>query len=166
MEVALAYDHRTSLVTTAQGSAFDLAANLRCSPVAFRGRVKEPLLFRQLMIALHHCIVSDLRSVDEDTWRWMLDPVITVHHDQIFFEAFSNDQSSYARLSAPLSVFEAEGEINYGTTNIDFTWELRDAMQKLRSSRRTDFRVGASGFGVTTDVGAVTKSHFERKADR
>lgn len=165
MEVALAYDHRTSLVTTAQGAAFDLAANMRRSPVAFRGRVKEPLLFRQLMVALHQCIVSDLRSVDEDTWRWMLDPVITVHHDQIFFEAFSNDQSSYARLSAPLSVFEAEDEISYGTTNIDFTWELRDAMQKLRSSRRTEFRVGAGGFGVKTNVGAATKSHFERKVD-
>jgi hypothetical protein len=165
MEVALAYDHRTSLVTTAQGSAFDLAANLRRSPVAFQGRVKEPLLFRQLMVALHQCIVSDLSTIDEDIWHWMLDPVITVHHDQIFFEAFSNDQSSYARLSAPLSVFEAEGEISYGTTNIDFTWELRQAMQKLRSSRRTDFRVGAGGFGVTTQVGAAAKSHFERKVD-
>jgi hypothetical protein len=165
MEVALAYDHRTSLVTTAQGSALDLAANLRRSPVAFRGRVKEPLLFRQLMLALHQCIVSDLRWVDEDMWRWMLDPVITVHHDQIFFEAFSNDQSSYARLSAPLSAFEVEGEISYGTTNIDFTWELRAAMQKLRSSRRTEFRVGAGGFGVTTSVGTAAKSHFERKVD-
>ncbi len=165
MEVALAYDHRTSLVTTAQGAAFDLAANVRRSPVAFRGRVKEPLLFRQLMVALHECIVSDLRWVEEDRWLWMLDPVITVHHDQLFFEAFSNDQSSYARLSAPLTAFECEGEISYGTTNIDFTWELRDAMQKLRSSRRTEFRVGAGGFGVTTNVGAVARSHFERKVD-
>jgi predicted nucleic acid-binding Zn finger protein len=165
MEVALAYDHRTSLVATAQGAAFDLAANLRRSLVAFQGRVKEPLLFRQLMIALHQCIVSDLRWGDEDMWYRMLDPVITVHHDQIFFEAFSNDQSSYARLSAPLSAFEPEGAISYGTTNIDFTWELRAAMQKLRSSRRTDFRVGAGGFGVTTQVGAATKTHFERKVD-
>jgi hypothetical protein len=165
MEVVLAYDHRTSLVTAAQSTAFDLAANLRRSPVALRGRVKEPLLMRQLMVALHECIVSDLRSVDEDTWRRMLDPVITVHHDQIFFEAFSNDQSSYARLSTPLSAFEIEGEISYGTTNIDFTWELRNAMQKLRSSRHTEFRVGAGGFGVATNVGAASKSHFERKVD-
>ncbi len=165
MEVALAYDHRTSLVTTAESAALDIAANLRRSPVAFRGRVKEPLLLRQLMLALHRCIVSDMRWLDEDIWRWMLDPVITVHHDQIFFEAFSNDQSTYARLSVPLTAFEPEGEINYGTTNIDFTWELRDAMQKLRSSRRTEFRVGAGGFGVTTSGGAGTQSHFERKVD-
>ncbi len=165
MEVALAYDHRTTLVSTADSSALDLAANLRRTPVAFRGRVKEPLLFRQLMLALHQCILSDLRWVDEDVWRWMLDPVITVHHDQIFFEAFSNDQSSYARLSAPLTAFEPEGEISYGTTNIDFTWELRDAMQKLRSSRRTEFLVGAGGFGVTTATSAGTQSHFERKVD-
>jgi len=165
MEVALAYDHRTTFVSTADSSALDLAANLRRSPVAFRGRVKEPLLFRQLMLALHQCILSDLRWVDEDVWRWMLDRVITVHHDQVFFEAFSNDQSSYARLSAPLTAFEPEDEISYGTTNIDFTWELRDAMQKLRSSRRTEFRVGAGGFGVTTASGAGAQSHFERKVD-
>ncbi|HEY7123673.1 MAG TPA: SWIM zinc finger family protein [Ktedonobacterales bacterium] len=165
MEVALAYDHRTSLVAGSERAALHLAANLRRAPVSFQGRVKEPLLFRQLLTALHRCIVSDMRFEDEGRWLWMLDPVITVHHDQLFFEAFSNDQSSYARLSAPLDAFEIEGEVSYGTTNIDFTWELREALQHLRSSRRTEFRVGAGGFGVSTTGAGAPRAHFERKVD-
>jgi SWIM zinc finger len=165
MEVALAYDHRTTLATTLGAAALDFAANLFRRPVSFRGRVQEPLLLRQLLLALHESIMSDLRWMNEDEWLKTLDPVITVHPDQLFFEAFSNDQSSYVRLSAPLATFEREGEVRYGTTNIDFNGELRDALQSLRSSRRTVFRVGASGFGVTTALGAGTLDHFERKVD-
>jgi hypothetical protein len=165
MEVALAYDSPTTVITTPGVSALEIATNRRRAPVAFRGRVKAPYLLRQLLLGLHRVIVSDLRWLDEDEWLQMLDPVITVHHDQLFFEAFSNDQSSYARLSAPLDAFEPEGEVRYGTTNIDFTEQLRDALTQLRSSRRTLFAVGATGFGVTSAVGAGAREHVERKVD-
>jgi SWIM zinc finger len=165
MEVALAYDHRTTVVTAPSMSALAIATNRRRAPVAFTGRVKTPYLLRQLLVALHRVIVSDLRWVDQDEWLRTLDPVITVHHDQLFFEAFSNDQSSYARLSAPLNAFVPEGEVRYGTTNIDFTWQLRDALLSLRSSRRTVFSVGAASVGVTTAVGAAADEHIERKVD-
>lgn len=164
MEVALAYNQRTSLVNTLTDSALDFAINMRRPPVSFRGRVKEPVLLRQLMGALHEVILSDMRWVSDEEFFAMLDPVITVHHDQLFFEAFSNDESSYARLSAPLAAFEPEGEVLYGTTNIDFTYQLRSALNSLRSSRRTVFAVGAGGFGVTT-TGPATRAHFERKVD-
>jgi hypothetical protein len=165
MEVALAYDHRTTVVTTPGMSALDIATNRRRTPVAFTARVKAPYLLRQLLLGLHQVILSDMRWFDEDQWRNMLDPVITVHHDQIFFEAFSGDQSSYVRLSAPLDAFEPEGEVRYGTTNIDFTWQLRDALLSLRSSRRTLFSVGPESVGVATDVGAAGDEHVERKVD-
>ena len=162
MQVALAYSQRTSLVTSLTGSALDFATNLRRPPVSFRGRVKEPVLLRQLLIALHEVVLSDY-SVAGERWSWMLDPVITVHHDELFFEAFSNDESSYARLSASMAAFEPEQEPDYGTTNIDFTWALREALQSMRSSRQTEFAVGGSGFGVTTGPGA--QAHWERKVD-
>lgn len=165
MEVALAYDRRTTLATSLGAAALDFAANLFRRPVSFGGRVRDPLLLRQLLLALHQSVLSDQRF-DEDAWlRQTLDPVITVHHDQLFFEAFSGDQSSYARLSAPLTAFETEGEVRYGTTNVNFTWGLRAALQSLRSARRTVLRVGASGLGVTTATGARTLEHFERKVD-
>lgn len=165
MEVALAYDHRTSFALSLTDLALNFAANIRRKPVAFAGRVKEPVLLRQLMIGLHRNITSDLRWHGPDEWRRILDPVVTVHHDQVFFEAFSSDQSSYARLSAPLDAFEPEGEVRYGTTNIDFNAGLLDALHNLRSSRRTVLRVGAAGVGVATAVGAATHEHFERKVD-
>lgn len=163
MEVALAYDHRTSCTMTLTDLALNFAANVRRLPVAFRGRVKDPVLLRQLLIGLQRNIISDLRWRDPDELRRILDPVITVHHDQLFFEAFSSDQSSYARLSAPMAAFEPEGEVRYGTTNIDFNAGLLDALQNMRSSRRTTFSVGAEGLGVATTVGTVTRDHFERK---
>lgn len=165
MEVALAYDHRSSLATLLGSAALDFAANLRRRPVAFRGRVREPLLLRQLLLALSDIISSDLVTDHDDAWRRTLDPVITVHHDQIFFEAFSNDQSSYARLSAPLDAFDIAGEVRFGTTNIDFNSGLRSALLEMRSSRDTELRVGGGGLGVATTAGSVRSEHFERKVD-
>jgi hypothetical protein len=165
MEIALAYDHRSSLATLLGSAALDFAANLRRRPVAFRGRVREPLLLRQLLLALNDVITSDMVAYYSDAWRRTLDPVITVHHDQLFLEAFSNDQSVYARLSAPLEAFDIAGEVRYGTTNIDFNAGLRSALMELRSSRETELRVGGGGLGVATTVGDVRKEHFERKVD-
>jgi len=165
MEVTLAYDRPTTVVTTPDVSALALATNRRRAPVSFTGRVKSPYLLRQLLLALHRVILSDLRWLDEEEWLRMLDPAITVHHDQLFFEAFSNDQSTYVRLSAPLDAFDPEGETRYGTTNIDFTSELRDELTHLRSSRRTLFAVGATSFAVSTAVGSSAQAHVERKVD-
>jgi hypothetical protein len=163
MNVEFAYDHRTSVVTSLNGSALDFATNVRRLPVSFRGQIKEPVLMRQLMTAMHEVIIGDYR--ESQNWRWVLDPVITVHPDEIFFEAFSTDESVYGRLSAPLAAFEMASDPIYGTTNIDFTWSLRNSLQDLRSSRRTEFTIGASGFGVETKVGAVSKTHYEHKVD-
>lgn len=166
MELALAYHHQSAVTSSPEGSALDFAANLRRAPVSFRGRVREPVLLRQLMLALHEVILNDSRWLSDEEYWATLDPVITVHPDQLFFEAFSSDESSYARLSADFEAFEPEGTVQYGTTNIDFTWGLRDALQTLRSSRRTLFAVGAGGFGVTTvGLPGGTRVHFERKVD-
>lgn len=166
MELALAYHHQSAVTSSPEGSALDFAANLRRAPVSFRGRVREPVLLRQLLLALHQVILNDSRWLNEEEYWATLDPVITVHPDQLFFEAFSSDESSYARLSADFEAFEPQGTVQYGTTNIDFTWGLRDALQALRSSRRTLFAVGAGGFGVTTvGLPGGTRVHFERKVD-
>jgi hypothetical protein len=160
MELAVAYSHRTTCTSTLTGSALAFAANLRRPPVHFHGRVREPVLLRQLLLALHEVVLSDFN--DTDRWIWSLDPVITVHPDQLCFEAFSNDESSYARLDAPLSAFEPAGDPSYGTTNVDFTWALREALLRLRSSRATTFGVGPGGFAVATE-GPAGGAHLEQK---
>lgn len=90
-----------------------------------------------------------LYQKDRDMW-FVLDPVITVHPDELFFECFSQDESSYGRLSANLDVFKDVGDFACGTTNIDYSAALYDEFQKIRSYKETQFTVDPSGFGVQT----------------
>ncbi len=90
-----------------------------------------------------------LYQKDRDAW-FVLDPVITVHPDEVFFECFSQDESSYGRLGANYEVFQQIDEFACGTTNIDYSAALYDEFQKIRSYRRTHFEVDPSGFGVQT----------------
>ncbi len=92
----------------------------------------------------------------------MLDPVITVHPDRVFFEAFSQDQSVYAALIVDPAIFEVQGEPVTGTTNIDFTAWLWGALGEMRSGRRTTFGIGPEGFEVATQHAG---GRFERKVD-
>jgi hypothetical protein len=82
--------------------------------------------------------------------RMILDPVITVHPDEVFFECFSKDESSYGRLGASYEVFKNVGEFACGTTNIDYSAALYDEFQKIRSYKATRFEIDPSGFDVQT----------------
>jgi hypothetical protein len=84
-------------------------------------------------------------------YAWfVLDPVITVHPDEVFFECFSQDESSYGRLGASYEVFRNIGSFACGTTNIDYSAALYDELQKIRSYKTTKFGVDPSGFEVKT----------------
>ena len=86
---------------------------------------------------------------NRDMW-FVLDPVITVHPDEIFFECFSLDESTYGRLSCDHDVFERVEEMACGTTNIDYSHALYDEFQKIRSYRETSLTIEPSGFEVQT----------------
>lgn len=88
---------------------------------------------------------------DRELW-FKLDPVITVHPDQVFFECFSKDESSYGRLAASYEVFEELGERANGTTNIDYSEKLYGEFQKIRSYKETSLEVDPSGFNVATSM--------------
>jgi hypothetical protein len=133
-------------------------------PVRFHGRLTRNIpLFRFTLRALGQAIWSD------DTWltqgeidSWILDPVITVHPDRVFFEAFSQDQSVYAMIIANPQMFAVDGEVVTGTTNIDFSTWFWGALNELRSSRETWLRIGAEGFEVTTKAAG---GRFEQKVE-
>ncbi len=152
-------DYASPSVFEADRSSANLgiAANAR-RPVRFHGKIKQHgFIFRVAMRALGEAIWSD------DTWiaqSDLLDPVITVHPDRIFFEAFSQDQSTYAALIVDPDVFEPVGEVQTGTTNIDFTAWLWGALGEMRSSRETTFRIGAEGVTVETQSAG---GRFEKK---
>ncbi|MEZ0610265.1 SWIM zinc finger family protein [Fibrella sp. WM1] len=86
---------------------------------------------------------------DKDAW-FVLDPVITVHPDEVFFECFSQDESSYGKLSASYNVFREINEFACGTTNVDYSNDLYNEFQKIRDYKETDFSIDPSGFSVQT----------------
>lgn len=88
-----------------------------------------------------------LRRTNFDAWL-VLDPVITVHPDSVFFECFSRDESTYASLSCSHESFARTGDFACGTTNIDYSEGLYDEFQKIRDYRRTTLAVAADGFAV------------------
>lgn len=94
--------------------------------------------------------------------NYLFDPVITVHPDEVFFEAFSRDESSYARLGARYDLFEKIDAFECGTTNIDFSAKLHGELDRMRTYRRTRFDIDPSGFAVHTDGAAA---HKEKKID-
>ncbi|MEM7245336.1 MAG: SWIM zinc finger family protein [Acidobacteriota bacterium] len=90
-----------------------------------------------------------LYKKDYDAW-FVLDPVITVHPDEVFFECFSQDESSYGRLSVDYEVFRNVGDKSHGTTNVDYSSALHDEFLKIRSYKSTWLEVDPTGFTVET----------------
>ncbi len=94
--------------------------------------------------------------------QYLFDPVVTVHDDEVSFEAFSRDESTYARLAAKYDLFDSVKDFQCGTTNIDFSAKLHNELERMRTYRRTRFDVEPSGFTVATDGG---DGHKEKKID-
>jgi len=92
---------------------------------------------------------------------YLLDPVVTVHPDEVSFEAFSRDESTYARLAVKYELFDKIDAFECGTTNIDFSAKLHHEMERLRTYRQTRFAVAPEGLTVATE-GSL---HEEKKID-
>ncbi len=102
-----------------------------------------------------------LYEQNRDAWI-VLDPVISVHPDRIFFECFSRDESTYANLSCSHNVFDRIGEFACGTTNIDYSAGLYEEFQKIRDYKTTRLTVEPGGFEVRT---ADDPGFVEQKID-
>jgi hypothetical protein len=90
-----------------------------------------------------------LYEKEKDFW-FVLDPVITVHPDELFFECFSQDESTYGKLGCNYEVFKNVREFECGTTNIDYSASLYNEFQKIRDYKETQFTVEPAGFQVQT----------------
>lgn len=101
-----------------------------------------------------------LREKNPALWM-LLDPVVSVHPDSVIFEVFSQDESSYGRVSVPMDKLETLGETVFGTTNVDFSQRLADELKRVRDYRPAWLEVGAHGVSLSTSAGA----QFEKKID-
>ena len=156
------YASPSAFDSTGDESRLGLAANAR-RPVRFAGTVKRNIpLLRFALRALGEAIWSNEGWLNDSDTTFVLDPIITVHPDRLFFEAFSQDESTYVRLAVDPDMFHLDGPVQTGTTNVDFSAWLWGALGEMRSSRATRFSIAAGGFEVkTTQAGG----RFEQKVD-
>ena len=104
-------------------------------------------------------------------WDWLythnreawivLDPIVSVQPDATFFEAFSLDESTYARVTLPHTATRGNQEPVLGTTNIDFGIGLERELARTRSYRPLQLSVGADAVSLDTGV----SSTVEKKID-
>ena len=52
-------------------------------------------------------------------------------------ECFSADESSYGCLTVSRDAFGKSNDVKLGTTNVDYSWDLFNHFQSLRSYRET-----------------------------
>lgn len=94
-------------------------------------------------------LLNQLEQTEEDTD--ILDPLLTIHADQALLETFSKDESSYAALSLSWDLFDQVSDITHGTTNIDFSPEFFDALQRIRSYKETRVDMGVQGVSLAEE---------------
>lgn len=114
----------------------------------------------------------DYNKIEKNFWKFIkdrdyslwfvLDPVITVHNDQVSFEAFSIDESVYGCLSVAMDEFDLLQAPALGTTNIDFSAKLEKEMQRFRSYTDVTLSINPEGFTVDNDV---VPEYVEKKID-
>ena len=103
---------------------------------------------------------SWLLDHDREAW-YVLDPVVSVHPDSLIFEVFSQDESSYGRVTVPMTSLDIFGTAVYGTTNIDYSRPLADEIRRVRSYRPAFLQIGAEGVTLSTGAG----ESVEKKID-
>ena len=100
-----------------------------------------------------------------ELWRTLMpcDPIVTVAEDCLFFECFSADESTYGCLNVNRDDgFGKSDQTQLGTTNVDYSWDLYEHFQTLRSYRETRFEIDPAGFSVATGASA---DYREEKID-
>ncbi len=115
---------------------------------------------------------KDYYKIERDFWKFIkdrdyslwfvLDPVITVHKDQVSFEAFSIDESVYGCLSIGMEEFDLLQKPQLGTTNIDFSAKLEKEMQRFRSYTDVTLSINPEGFTIDNEL---VPEYVEKKID-
>jgi hypothetical protein len=68
----------------------------------------------------------------------------------LYFECFSKDESSYGCLTVERDGgFGRDSAARLGTTNVDYSWELYNHFQGLRTYRQTRFSIDPQGFELS-----------------
>jgi hypothetical protein len=101
-----------------------------------------------------------LYTHNRDAW-FVLDPIVSVQPDATFFEAFSLDESTYARVTLPHTATRGDQKPVIGTTNIDFGTGLERELARTRSYRPLHLIVGADAVSLDTGISSTVEKKIE-----
>jgi len=138
-----------------------LAPNLARDRTHLVARVAAPLPFRDALLALHDVARSELYVSAPELERRVLDPVVTVSPREVYFEAFSLDESTYGRVTVREAGLRDVERQRLGTTNVDFSARLRSGLETIRSGSDVRLRVAAEGLAVATGASEVEEKKVE-----
>lgn len=113
---------------------------LDTSPLFFKGRVLQPLVIARSLLTLADIASTRYFKPAPVTTR---DPILTAQGDRLRAECFSACNGVYARLDLQESVLD--GEISYGTSNVDIGLELRQALMAVKSGDKLRLAIGEDG---------------------
>jgi hypothetical protein len=93
-----------------------------------------------------HKAFLDQALAGETQKQTVLDPLLTVHPDEVSLEVFSRDESSYARLAFRSELFE-DRQVAHGTTFVDLPPTLVESLDRLRTHTPLALDAGAARTG-------------------
>ncbi len=129
-------------------------------PVYLRARVRQPLLFRDALLALRRVGSSELHRSREDIVEASEDPIITVSEGPVWFEAFSRDESTWGLLRLEPEAL-GQGPREPGCTNVQLTDCFAEGLKQLRSDSTITLQVGRGGLTVKSEHGEQVEEKVE-----
>lgn len=101
-----------------------------------------------------------LYSTNREMWL-VLDPIVSVQKDATYFEAFSRDESVYARVTLPHTALKMSTQPTLGTTNIDFSVPLEREFSRARSYRPLTLAVGQQSVALGTESSGIVEKKID-----
>lgn len=109
-------------------------------PLFFRGEAVHPLVISRGWLVLADIVATRYFQYQPVPFR---DPILSAQGDRLRAECFSACNGVYARMD--LLQEGLEGDISYGTTNVDIGSEFRKSLMEVRSEDRLHLTIGEDG---------------------
>ena len=116
-------------------------AGIEDNPLFFNGEIINPTIISGGLLVLADIVSTRYFKYVPVDWR---DPILSAQGDRLRAECFSACNGVYARLDIFQSALD--GEILYGTTNVDIGSNLRKSLFNIKQGDRLKFRIGDDGW--------------------
>ena len=110
-------------------------------PLFFNGEIIDPVVISGGLLVLADIVSTRYFKYVPVAQR---DPILSAQGDRLRAECFSACNGVYARMDVFQSALD--GEILYGTTNVDIGADLRKSLFNVRQGDRLKFRIGDEGW--------------------